>query len=100
MAVGPRLPSMATGAGRVSPGQGSRTQSEPLILPLLLQSAFLDTMELAVSSAAVALTGAHVTGLQATASAQLAGLGTSVRAVSGFWEAGRFCQGWLSLTPC
>lgn len=50
-------------------------------------------MELVVSSAAVALMEAYVTGSQATASAQLAGLGTSVRAVSGFWEAGRFYQG-------
>lgn len=44
------------------------------------KSAFLDTMELVVSSAAVALMEAYVTGSQATASAQLAGLGTSVRA--------------------
>lgn len=65
----------------------------PSSLPTLSQSAFLDIMGLVVSSTAVALTGAHVTGLLATAAAQLAGLGTSVRSVSGVWEAGRFCQG-------
>lgn len=50
-------------------------------------------MGLVAGSTAVALMGAHVTVLLATAAAQLAGLGTSVRAVSGVWEAGRFCQG-------
>lgn len=50
-------------------------------------------MVLVVGSTAVALMGAYVTGLPATAAAQLAGLGTSVRTVSEVWEAGRFCQG-------
>lgn len=79
--------------GLVSLGQSPSSESQtlpPKSLPF--QSAFLDTTELAVSLAAIALMGAHVTRSRATASAQLAGRGTSVRAVSGFWEAGSFCQ--------
>lgn len=84
------------GAGRLGwrlLGKALALKVRPSSLPLLLQSAFLDTMGPVVSSTAAALMGAHVTGLPATAAAQLAGLGTSVRAVSGVREAGRFCQG-------
>lgn len=73
-------------------GKALAQKVRPSSLPLLLQSAFPDAMQPVVSSTAVAFTGAHVIGLPATASAQLAGLGTSVRAVSGVREAGRFCQ--------
>lgn len=74
-------------------GRALAQKVRPSFLLQPLQSAFLDTMGLVAGSTAVALMGAHVTVLLATAAAQLAGLGTSVRAVSGVWEAGRFCQG-------
>lgn len=88
------LPKVEESWAGVSWAEPSLAQKvRPSFLPLPLQSAFLDTMGLVVGSTAVALMGAYVTVLLATAAAQLAGLGTSVRAVSGVWEAGRFCQG-------
>lgn len=93
VAVVSSLPPPYRKVGLVSPGQSPAQEVRPSSLRLLLQNAFLDTMGLVVGSTALALMGAYVTRLPATAAAQLAGLGTSVRAVSGVWEAGRFCQG-------